>query len=318
MSTSGTNTFTQVKNQIIELAYSRAGILSDENSLTAFQIERGSTLLNIMIKNWIIEGVRLWKQAKGTLFLERGQASYNLNGSSANATEDYDETETTADALSGATTIPVADTTGFVVGYNIGVMQDNGSIHWTTIANIASLVITLDDPLTYDTVSGSDVFVYQTKINRPENIINAQCQISNGIQIAMQLLARDTYDAIALKDQQGIPTQLYYNKQLSFGEIKVFQTPSSEIYKILFTFQKQFFDMTNPTTDFDFPTEWLKPLYTNLAKILIGFNSVKDPQFIADLKEEATTDLALVKGFDDDLESIYFYPASDDNRGTYL
>lgn len=318
MTVSGTNTFTQAKNQIIELAYSRAGVLSDENSLTAYQIDRGSVLLNIMIKAWIQDGIRLWKQARGTLFLVRGQAAYNLNGSTANATEDYEETETTADAISGATTIPVSSATGFVVGYNIGIMQDDGNIHWTTITNIASLVITLNSALTYAVTSGSDVFVYQTKINRPENIINAQCAISDSIQVGMQLLARDTYDAIAIKDQRGIPTQLYYNKQLSYGEIKLFQTPSSETYKIHFTFQKQFFDMTNPTTDFDFPPEWLLPLYLNLAVMLLGFNAVKDPQFIMMLKEEASTSLSMAKQFDDEMGSIYFYPAGDNNRGTHL
>lgn len=318
MTVSGTNTFTQVKNEIIELAYSRAGILSDENSLTAFQIQRGSVLLNIMIKAWISDGIRLWKQSRGTLFLVTGQSSYILDGSTANATEDYDETETAANALAGATTISVVSAVGFVIGYNIGIMQDNDSIHWTTITNITSLAITLNNALTYDVTSGKDVFVYQTKINRPENIINAQCEIAGQTQISMQILARDTYDAIALKFQKSIPTQFYYNKQLSFGEIQIFGTPPSESYKIKFTFQKQFFDMTNPTNDFDFPTEWLEPIYLNLAVKFLGFNSVKDPQFITFLKEEAATALSLAKQFDDDLGSVYFYPASDNNRGANL
>ena len=318
MSISGTNTFTQVKNQIIELAYSRIGVLSDENSLTAFQIERGSTLLNIMIKSWIQEGIRLWKQSRGTLFLVNGQPSYVLDGSTANATEDYSETFISIDALAGATSITLDDVTGFVSGYYIGVMQDTQTIHWTTITTVVGDVVGLTDALPFDASIDNAVFAYQTKINRPENIINAQCEISDGIQISMTMLSRDTYDAIALKNIRVIPTQLYYNKQLSFGEIQVFGTPPSELYKIRFTFQKQFFDMTNPTTDFDFPTEWLEPLYLNLAVKLLGFNAVKDQTFIAILKEEASTALSSAKQFDAEMTSIYFYPASDQDQGGYL
>lgn len=318
MTTSGTNTFTQVKNQIIELAYSRAGILTDENVLTAYQVQRGSDLLNIMIKALIAQGVTLWKQAQGTLFLVTGQQSYVLDGTTANATEDFVEAETTAAAISGATSIDVDDASEMSIGYFIGIMQDDGVLHWTTISNIAGDTVTLTDALTDDVAEGNSVFAYETKINRPENILNAQCFIGGGIYVGMQLLARDTYDAIAIPAQQSIPTQLYYNKQRTFGQIKIFGTSPNESYRVRFTFQKQFFDMTNPTDDFDFPTEWLEALYLNLAVKLLGFYAVKDEGFIANLKMEAKEALELAKGFDDDLESLYFIPANDQYRGTYL
>lgn len=318
MTVSGTNTFTQVKNQIIEFAYSRIGVLSDENELTAYQINKASAILNMMIKSWIQEGIRLWKQSRGTLFLVNGQSSYILDGSSANATEEYSETLVNTNAFSGATSIILDDVTGFVAGYFIGITQDTQTIHWTTITTVIGTTVGLTTPLPFEASAENIVFAYETKINRPENMINAQCEISDSTQISMQMLSRDTYDSIALKNIRTIPTQLYYNKQLSFGEIQVFGTPPSEIYKIKFTFQKQFFDMTNPTDDFDFPTEWLEPIYLNLAVKLVGFNSIKDPQFIMFLKEEASTALSLAKQFDDEMTSIYFYPASDQNQGGYL
>lgn len=318
MATSGTNTFTQVRDQIINLAYSRIGVLSDENNLSAFQMERGSDLLNIMIKSWISQGIRLWKISKGTLFLQPNTSSYILDGTTANATTSYNETITTSAVITGETSITVNSATGFVNGYFIGVIQDNGEIFWTTIANVASTTITLTDPLEDAVSSGNAVFVYQTKISRPENIINADLQMSSDIEIEMALLSRNTYDSIAIKTLSGIPNQLYYNKQLNFGVMQMFPTPASASYKMNFSFQTQFFDMTNPTDDFDFPTEWLDALYLGLANKLIGFNSIKDPTFIQNLRNEYAESFALVKGFDDDMNSIYFYPASDSNRGGYL
>lgn len=318
MTTSNTNTFTQVKNQIIQQAYSRIGVLTDENELTAYQIEKGSDILNMMIKAWIQQGIRLWKIARGTLFLQPRQSSYILDGSSANATELFSETLVSVNAIAGTTSITVDDTLGFVVGYNIGITQDNNYIHWSIISSIVGNVVNFTTPLTYATSIYLPVYSYQTKINRPENIVNAQCAMNNQIQISMQMLSRDTYDALAIKREGSIPTQLYYNKQLNYGEIQIFGTPQSSIYKIKFSFEKQFFDMTDPLNNFDFPTEWLEALYLNLAKRLAGFNSIKDPQFLADLKEEAATALSLAKQFDDELTSIYFFPASDENRGGYL
>lgn len=318
MTTSGTNTFTQVKNQIIILAYSRIGVVSDENTLTAFQVQRGSDLLNIMIKSWIQEGIRLWKIARGTLFLQPDVSTYVLDGTLANATELYSETITTGTAISGATAITVADTTGFVAGYFIGIVQDSGVIFWTTIVSIVGLTVNLTTPLDDSVDPSAPVFVYQTKINRPENIVDAQLQSNPTTQIDMAILSRRTYDAIAVKTMSGISNQLYYNKQRTYGEVKIFPTPATALYKIEFSFQKQFFDMTNPTDEFDFPTEWLNPLYLGLACKLIGFNSIKDPVFIQDLRSEFAEALSLAKGFDDEMTSIYFYPASDENRGGYL
>lgn len=315
MAVSGTNTFNQVRNEIIKKAYRRIGVLSQENELTAFQIQEGSDILNIMIKAWLSQPIALWKQSYGTLFLDPDVYEYILNGSNANATEDYDETTLSADVNSGATSITVEDTTGFVVGYFIGIMQDDNSLHWTTITNIVGSTITINNALTEDAAEGNEVIVYETKINRPENIINAQCKISSTLEIPMALVSRDTYDAINIKTLNTIPTQLYYNKQLSFGEIKIFGNPFNSSYRINFTFQKQYFDMTNATTDFDFPNEWFEPLYLNLAVRLIGFNAIKDQEFIANLKQEAAEALALVKGFDDENTSFWSVPAGDNNRG---
>lgn len=317
MPVSGTNTFTQVKNEIIKQAYRRIGVLGENNELTTYQVNQGSTILNMMIKTLIAQGIRLWKISYGTLFLEAAKGSYILDGSTANATENYSESILSADVSSGATSFDVDDATGFTIGYYIGIWQNNNTIHWTTISNVSSNTITIASATTYDAAEGNKVVAYETKINRPENIIDAQCWISDTIRINMQLLSRRTYDSIAIPNQQNIPNQLYYNKQRTYGEFKIFGTPTTVNYYITFSFQKQFYDMDTPTQDFDFPNEWLDPLYLNLAVKLIGFNAIKDQDFIMNLKMEAKEALELVKGFDDEMTSIYFYPASDDNRGDY-
>lgn len=315
MSVSGTNTFTLTKNEVIEMAFARIGVISEGAALTSYQVDRGSQLLNVMIKSWLAKGFRLWKQERGTLFLDASTNEYILG--TANATGDYANPTLSADASSGSTSITVSSAAGLVIGYNIGIVQNDNTILWTTITNIVSTTITLNDALTSDASSGNNVFVYETKLGKVENIITAQLKMNSTTEIPLQLNSRDTYDALPVKTLTGIPNKLYYNKLLNTGIIRLFPQPSSVNYFVNFTYQKQFYDMTNPTDSFDFPVEWLRALYLNLATTLYGFYPISDATQIQLLAAEAQGALMEVMSFDDENTSIYFEPATDTNRGNY-
>lgn len=315
MAVSETNTFTLTKNEVIEMAFARIGVISEGATLTSYQVDRGSQLLNVMIKSWLAKGFRLWKQERATLFLDASTNEYVLG--TANATEDYANPTLSADASSGDTSITVSSVAGLVIGYNIGIVQNDNTILWTTITNIVSTTITLNDALTSDASSGNNVFVYETKLGKVENIINAQLKMNPTTEIPLQLNSRDTYDALPVKTLTGIPNKLYYNKLLNSGVIRLFPQPSSVNYFVNFTYQKQFFDMTNPTDSFDFPVEWLRALYLNLATTLYGFYPISDATQIQLLAAEAQGALIEVMSFDDENTSIYFEPATDTNRGNY-
>jgi hypothetical protein len=316
MATSNSNNFNLVTNQIIDLAYERIGVKTDYRALTAAQQQRGKTLLNILIKSWIAKGARLWKTKQGTLFVQPNQASYIIDGLTADVTESYVSTTTTANILSGINIIPLLNVNGMIIGDFFGVLLSNGNIFWSTITNISGLNVTINNPLTDNVNLGAAVYVYTTKISRPENIDNAQCMQSNS-ELPMVKLSRDTYRAITIKNSSGIPNRFFYDKQLNNGTLYLWQTPSSALYLINFTFQQQLFDFDNPSNTADFPVEWLKPIYLNLAKELAGFNSISDPNFLTLLKEDADNSLADAEGYDRETTSIYFEPATEINTNTY-
>jgi len=315
MAVSGTNTFTLTKNEVIEMAFARIGVISEGATLTSYQINRGSQLLNTMIKSWLAKGFRLWKTERATLFLDSAKNAYVLG--TTNATESYVNPTLASDEVATNTSIEISDATGITVGYNIGIVQDDNTILWTTVASVVSTTIGLNDPLTTAASTGNNVFVYETKLGRVENIINAQLQMNTTTEIPLQINSRDTYDTQATKTLQGIPTKIYYNKQLDAGTIRLFPQPSSVNYFVNLTFQKQFYDMTNPTDNFDFPVEWLKSLYLNLAVMLSGFYPVNDATQIRLLAQEASQALLEVASFDDENTSIVLEPANDRYRGNY-
>lgn len=320
MAVSNTNNFNLVTSQIIQLAYSRIGLYTEFHDLTNFQYQQGLTLLNTMTKSLKVFGDNLWKTARGTLFLASGQNNYILDGSTANATENFTATTLNVDAASGASTISVTSTTGFADTYFVGITLNNNNIFWTT-ENGAPVgnIITLASTLTGAASSGNAVYVYQTKISRPESITSLQTQLNINTQIDCVKLSRNSYDRIPNKNSpiQSFPSQFYYSKELTYGQIFLWPTPNTSVPYVQFTFQKQFFDFTNPTDSPDLPPEWLNALYRNLAVFLAGHNGIRDPQIVNDLKQEAAQALMDAKGYDNEETSIYFQPASVINTNTY-
>jgi len=315
MTVGTTNTFSQNRNQIINRAMAAIGIRTDQRALSYSEVSEASDELNIMIKSWKTKDY-LWKTTEGTLFLVNNQPSYKLDGLTANATENYSTTTTTADAAAAATSIVVTSTSGFVIGYNIGVVQDNNTILWTTIANIVGLTITLTDALTYSATSGNNVYCYETKINRPELINSLRVRSSTGTDLPTTALARDSYFNIPVKTNSARPNQWYYDKQLSYGTIYLWPTPNSVSDTVNFTFQKMFFDIDSAATDPDFPIEWINALSLNLALRMARIKG-KDFQFREQLKRDADEALSDVQGYDREPASIYFQPATSVNIGSY-
>ncbi len=315
MAVGTTSNFSQNRNQIINRAMAAIGIRTDQRALTASEVSEASDELNIMLKSWKTKDY-LWKTTEGTLFLNNAQAAYRLNGVLANATEEYLETTTTSDLTSPTSIIPVTSATGFVVGYNIGVVQDNNTILWATITNISSLNITISTPITYDVASGNNVYVYQTKISRPELINSLRIRTSSGTDIQTTALARDSYFNIPVKTNSATPNQWYYDKQLSYGDIYLWPSPNSVDLTVKFTFQKMFLDIDSAATDPDFPIEWVDPIVLNLALRMARIKG-KDKEFREQLKRDADEALANVQGYDREPASIYFQPATSINIGSY-
>jgi hypothetical protein len=315
MTVGTTNTFTQNRNQIIDRAMATIGIKTTQRALTAFEVNQASDELNIMIKSWKTKDY-LWKTTEGTLWLVPNQAKYRLDGSTANATENYTETTTSSSASIGATSITITSAIGFTIGNYIGIVQDDTTILWAVITNVVGTTITFTVPLTVAVASGNAIYTYQTKINRPEQVNSLRVRTSTNSDIPTVALARDSYFNIPVKTNSARPNQWYYDKQLAYGDIYLWPTPNSSSDSVKFTFQKMFFDIDGASTNADFPVEWLDPVVLNLALRLARIYG-KDQNYREQLKRDADEAMANVQGYDREPASFYFQPASQLNVGTF-
>jgi hypothetical protein len=123
--------------------------------------------------------------------------------------------------------------------------------------------------------SGADITT-----NRPLRLIDGSyirdnTNATTPLDTPLTLLPRLTYLQYGSKTTQGIPNSIYYDQQFNtatatspstgYGTLYVYSNPMDANHIIYANFQRQLFDMTGGTDEFDFPAEAFMALQWRLA-----------------------------------------------------
>lgn len=270
MSTSGTITYNQTRDQIIGDALSLIGVLAAGETVTANDLTFCANQLNKMVKAWMAQGIHLFTEETGTLFLNKGQYQYTLvagaNGAYASDGSGTPvETTVATTAVANSTTIVVTTATGMSVNDNIGICQDNQIITWTTISAINGTTITLNAAISYQASAGNAVYTYTNQLPRVLSIQSARLRNNSGYDKKMEVKPREDYNNIPQKATLGSPIIIAYSPQVSNGLVYVWPSPSDVNTRIELTYLREIQDFDSGTDNADFPQEWLEALTFNLA-----------------------------------------------------
>lgn len=250
---------------IIEHALKEIGVLGAGDTVDSNDQADALVQLNLMVKLDQAKGLKLWRVREGKLFVVKDQVSYSLPGANACDIDELHETTLDAAEASGQTVLSVTATTGFTASDVIGVVQDDDTIHWSTIASfVADDTVTIDDALTGSAASGNKVYVYTTAAPRPLRITSCRRELDDN-EIPMFRLSRDEYFDLPNKSTSGVPTQFYYDPQKGVGKLYVWQPASSVDNEINFTYLDSLEDFDATTDTSDYPQEWMSYLISNLA-----------------------------------------------------
>jgi hypothetical protein len=318
MATSGSIDFTNTRDEIITVALRKLGVLSYGETPASDQIADASGELNRMVKAWQADGIHLWAYSEGVLFFESGKEKYNLGatGDRAANVNNFVQTELAADVALGASTITVDSITDISDTDVIGVVQDDNTIHWTTVNGTPSgTTVTLTDVTTVAAATDNHVYVYSSLIERPLRITDARLRQNGDIDTTITKISRDSYFKIANKTNTGaIPNQFYYDPQLTNGIIRIWSTPDDVQATMRFTFQRSIEDFDNINDNPDFPQEWLQALIYNLADEMIVEYGVIGERAV---KIEGKATYWLNKALDYDVEDvpIQFVPTDESIEG---
>ncbi len=306
MALSGSYDFTVNCQELIKAAFRILGVIATGETPTNAEIADGREALNLLIKSWQAEGLGLWLNKELTLFLEYEEKQYSLGPSADHATLSYVKTEIATAAASAAGSIVVDSATGISDGDYIGIELDDSTLQWTTVNGApAGTTITLTDTLTDAAAVDNHVYAYTTRAQRPLGVLEARRVMADNNEIPITVGSRLEYMELANKTSTGPPTQIYYDPQLTNGQLYVWQACDDvqELIKMTVQYPVQDFDAN--THDADFPQEQMRALKFNLA-LDLALEYGKEPSAFLVAMAESTK--AAIKGFDQEDTSVFFQP----------
>lgn len=309
MATSGTATFNLTRNDICEKAARKVGALRGGSTMGPAMLAEFASDLNVMVKAWQGTGIHVWTVAEATLFPAVDQVRYALAKTGADhVTGSYVETAVTADEASGQTILSVDSTSSITALDNIGIVLDDGTLQWSTVASKTSTTVTVNDVLTDSASQYNPVFTYTSKIARPLKIVDVRrYDIASARETPIKMLSRLDYQALPNKSSGGTINQAFYDPQLATGYLYLWLGPLTTTDLVKFTYHRPIEDFNAAGDNPDFPIEWGMAMIFNLALIK---SSGMDYEVPANKRREIAEMAAMyydaVAGFDRENEAVTF------------
>lgn len=316
MASSGSVDFSVNRDEIIKGALRAARIIGKDQTPDSTHISTGAEALNMIVKQWqgkadFAPGLKVWSRKTAYLFLQQGEHQYDLGPSGDHWTGTYYSTTLDAAEAASQTTLSVTSTTNMTNSDNIGIVLDDGSIHWSTISSFsAGDTVTIATGLASAAASGNRVFWYTSKARRPLEILTAVLRDTSTQDSPMYPMSLEAFEGITDKTADGTPTYYHYEPMLTNGRISIDVEPEdvTKVVRIVFLGTIEDFDAATDTPDY--PQEWFRALKFNLAIDL--WNEYKDGDPPQSLEKRAATALAIAQNTNPETSDLYFQPGLDD------
>lgn len=267
MAISGSQNFVQNGASLVQDSLALIGEYTESQTPSAYQMQQAYRALNRFLKRLgAVPGLNLWTRKKLTLILEIDKQSYSAGASGYYLfSGEYLDLDLTAAAVAGATTLAL-DSSDCTVGDTIGVLQDDDTYHWTTIATIPGATsVTITAGLVSAAASGQRVVVHGGASSRPLRILHATFVQTSGIEIPVTVVGLNQYREFPDKTSTGACLNMAYDPQLDNGTIYVWPVASENEVELNLLVQKTIDDIDASTDDFEVPQEWLEVIVYGLA-----------------------------------------------------
>ena len=142
---------------------------------------------------------------------------------------------------------------------------------------------------------------------RPLRLDTVTRKTTGGIETSMISMTRDEYKTLPDKDSTGTPSQFYYHRQLSQGELFVWPVMAIGSGTIEWSGVAETEDVTLGSDAIDVPSEWYEATVYGLAYRLCGAFSI-DPVKTQMIQMMARDAYRAAMGADVE-ESVYFMAA---------
>lgn len=288
MATSGSWDLSRTAAQVIQAAYEDLGVYAPGATIASADSTMALARLNtlakrLMVKSDLSPGLQVYSRQRVTLFLSKGQQTYLIGPATtdARATTRYGRTTIDAAEAAGQTVISVTATTdtttepGTTITMTasdfIGIEQDDGTIHWSTISSVsAGDTVTIADATSAAAAVGRYVWWFTTRAQRIREVesVVLRNENLNDSGLAVYRDAR-SYDAgVADKYADGTATAVLVEPLLITTRVTLNSQPTNVTDTIVLTGLYPAEDYDASSDDIAFPQEAYDYLSLALAKRL--------------------------------------------------
>lgn len=277
MTTSGTTSYNYTTLEIIREALELLGIVAIGQSIEPEDYDTCLRTLNAMVKEWQHDGLFMTHQKEATLFLVPKTIKYQLGGTSPSRAGDGPviETKVRTSAAIADTSIDVGSTVGMTIADQIGIVVNDGTVHWTTIQSITDTdTVVITNALTVDSDASNMVFSYTNQMGRPLEILSAHLRNSGGTDPELSVQQQDRklneynrlrYNNMPNKGTMGEPVTFFQDKQSNHLDLYVWPTGTLASTRLKLIYHRVIEDFTTPADTADLPQSWMSPLALNLS-----------------------------------------------------
>lgn len=321
MTTSGSTSFTQTRDQIITTAFELLSIYGIGRTIEAEDHQLAVKLFQMMIKAWQTDGLHLWPKEQGVLYITPYTEKYQLGNESGDAyatlLSDQVMTRLNGALLTSATSITVDSTAGMTTGDFIGVVLADKTIHWTTLTVNSSTTLTLSIGVVSAANDDAYIYTFTSRISKPLRIlqtrlvtgIDNRTTTSNQVEMNMGELSYQEYMQFPNKMTYGTPNQYMYLPKRVKGEFYLWPRPNDGSKRVHFTFERMLEDVNNIDDECDFPTEWLEAVAFQLA-VRLGIAYGKEQKLAAGLAPMASAMMEKLLSWDTEISGITILPST--------
>lgn len=274
--------FSITRDQIISSALRKLQVLELGATPDDDTVTNASQSLNLLMKAWQTQGIKLWTVQEYAVTLVENQNLYKIGQTRVKTGT---VTITNADPAvvtytnSGLTlTTPVVFTTtgalptGLTAGSTYYVVSTPTASTFTVSSTVGGAAIatssagsgvhtcTITTPVTVDSNTDKPLKVIQGWLRNTS--------VTPNIDIPVQLLSRQEYNLLGSKSATGQVNSIWYDPRETHGELHVYLTPNATVaanYTLYVVGQKPIGDILLSTDIPNFPTEWMQALVWGLA-----------------------------------------------------
>ena len=323
MSTSNSYDYSITAADIIQAALEDIGVVAEGETVTASDSALCLKRLNFIAKQYQGKadgqpGLKVWTRQRIVLFLAKGQQSYTIGqaATDAKATTLYGRTTISAAEASGQTIISITSNTDITTNPgttvtmtaadNIGIVLDDGTIHWSAISGTPSTTVTITVALPSTAAAGNYVYWFTSKPQRFPVLEYANLREDDGTDLPLYIY-RDIseYESNPDKTADADPLEVLV-EPLRLNTRVTFQAQPVEVTKqVILTVLYPAEDYDSLANDIAFPQEWFAALEWELAFRVSPAFSIK---WTDAMQANYTNAMGIARNLNYENTSAYFQP----------